>query len=166
MTATRTKTDTAERADDEKPCRICSDPEPHHVHNGDERIEDYFTVGRGQTDFQAALSWQEKYQRAVRERPAETDKLTLDQFAGFVTQSAPLEVVVTETMRGWTTRDREVQVRRTEGPGELHVATATVKVDPVSGEERVVRVLVGKGVPWDLAQPIVSAIRLTGTSLE
>lgn len=40
-----------------KVCRICGDDEPFHVHDGGKRIEDYFTVGRGQTDFQAAQAW-------------------------------------------------------------------------------------------------------------
>lgn len=42
-------------------CSICGDDEPFHVHdhNG-ERIERYFTVGRGQTDFQAALAWKDQ----------------------------------------------------------------------------------------------------------
>jgi hypothetical protein len=53
-----------------RPCRICGDQEPHHVHHGGSRIEDYFTVGRGQTDFQAALSWQQKYLAATRQEVA------------------------------------------------------------------------------------------------
>jgi hypothetical protein len=38
-------------------CNICGDLEPFHVHDGDKRIEDYFTVGRGHTDFSAAKAW-------------------------------------------------------------------------------------------------------------
>jgi hypothetical protein len=39
-------------------CKICGDHEPVHVHVGDERIEDYFTVGRGESDMDAARRWQ------------------------------------------------------------------------------------------------------------
>ena len=52
-------------------CSICGDPEPSHVHLQEHRIDDYFTVGRGQTDFQAALMWQQRYtalKRALHER--------------------------------------------------------------------------------------------------
>lgn len=41
-------------------CSICGDWEPFHVHNGDERIDDYFTVGRGMTDFLAAQEWKRR----------------------------------------------------------------------------------------------------------
>lgn len=44
----------------EQPCRICGDSEPFHVHYRGERIEGYFTVGRGQTGFQAAQAWQRR----------------------------------------------------------------------------------------------------------
>lgn len=40
-----------------KPCTVCGDAEPVHVHDGDKRIEDYFVVGRGETDFGAAKRW-------------------------------------------------------------------------------------------------------------
>jgi hypothetical protein len=43
-----------------KACRICGDTEPVHVHHGDRRIEDYFTVGRGESDFMAALRWKRR----------------------------------------------------------------------------------------------------------
>jgi len=49
-------------------CRICQDDEPFHVHHGDKRIENYFTVGRGMTDFDAALEWQRRYLRLLAER--------------------------------------------------------------------------------------------------
>lgn len=55
-------------ASNTRPCGICGEHEPHHVHNDGERIEDYFTVGRGQSDFQAALSWQRKYAALAHER--------------------------------------------------------------------------------------------------
>lgn len=42
-------------------CSICGDDEPFHVHSQGKRIENYFTVGRGQTDFQAADAWKKKY---------------------------------------------------------------------------------------------------------
>jgi hypothetical protein len=45
-----------------KKCSICGDAEPYHVHSGPERIEDYFTVGRGQSDLEAAQGWKAKYQ--------------------------------------------------------------------------------------------------------
>jgi hypothetical protein len=43
-------------------CTICGDSEPFHVHVGKQepgarRIEEYFTVGRGLTEFEAALLW-------------------------------------------------------------------------------------------------------------
>jgi len=47
-----------------EPCSICGDPEPFHVHHNDERIEDYFTVGRGQSDFMAAQVWRRRALRA------------------------------------------------------------------------------------------------------
>jgi hypothetical protein len=45
-------------------CNICGDTEPFHVHDGDRRIDDYFTVGRGQTDFTAAQAWRERALKA------------------------------------------------------------------------------------------------------
>lgn len=47
-------------------CAICGDEEPFHVHDGDRRIEDYFTVGRGQTDFEAAVAWKRRALEAER----------------------------------------------------------------------------------------------------
>lgn len=46
----------------EKPCTICGSTEPGHVHNTvtGEMIPDYFTVGRGETDLEAALRWQRR----------------------------------------------------------------------------------------------------------
>lgn len=41
-------------------CTICGDTESFHVHDGDSRIEDYFTVGRGMTELQAALAWKRR----------------------------------------------------------------------------------------------------------
>ena len=46
-------------------CTICGDDEPFHVHNEGKRIEDYFTVGRGQTDFGAAEAWKHRVLTAV-----------------------------------------------------------------------------------------------------
>lgn len=50
-----------------QPCTICGDTEPVHVHkNGpdmepmQDRIEDYFTVGRGETDMEAADRWKNR----------------------------------------------------------------------------------------------------------
>lgn len=45
-----------------KPCTICGSTEPSHVHNTTtgETIPDYFTVGRGETDLEAALRWQRR----------------------------------------------------------------------------------------------------------
>lgn len=42
------------------PCEICGDAEPSHVHYEGGRIEDYFTVGRGESDFAAAQRWQRR----------------------------------------------------------------------------------------------------------
>lgn len=53
-----------------RPCSICGDDEPSHVHHNGQRIEDYFTVGRGQSDFDAALLWQQRYFSAKREAEA------------------------------------------------------------------------------------------------
>lgn len=54
-------------------CKICGDTEPHHVHDEmglvgapEERIENYFLIGRGQTDMEALRSWQSKYDDAQR----------------------------------------------------------------------------------------------------
>jgi hypothetical protein len=47
-----------------EPCTICADVEPHHVHDRAERIDDYFLIGRGQTDEEAARSWQTKHDGA------------------------------------------------------------------------------------------------------
>lgn len=48
-------------------CTICGDREPFHVHDGDRRIEDYFTVGRGMSDMDAAREWQRRALAAERE---------------------------------------------------------------------------------------------------
>lgn len=48
-------------------CAICGDTEPFHVHNGDGRIEDYFTVGRGMSAMDAAREWQRRALAAERE---------------------------------------------------------------------------------------------------
>lgn len=56
--------DLALLADDE--CSICGDTEPFHVHHGDKRIDDYFTVGRGMTDFEAAKAWRERALKAEK----------------------------------------------------------------------------------------------------
>lgn len=45
-------------------CKICGDSEPFHVHNGPHRIENYFTVGRGMTEMEAAREWQRKAKKA------------------------------------------------------------------------------------------------------
>lgn len=47
-------------------CAICGDDEPVHVHRGDERIEDYFVVGRGESDFMAARRWKQRALEAER----------------------------------------------------------------------------------------------------
>lgn len=47
-------------------CTICGDREPFHVHDGDRRIEDYFTVGRGMTEMDAARAWQARARDAER----------------------------------------------------------------------------------------------------
>lgn len=49
-----------------KACAVCDDPEPFHVHLQDRRIEDYFTVGRGQSAFDAADAWKTRALRAER----------------------------------------------------------------------------------------------------
>jgi hypothetical protein len=38
-------------------CAICGDEERHHCHNGGTRIENYFTIGRGQDELDAAREW-------------------------------------------------------------------------------------------------------------
>ena len=48
-------------------CSICLDSERHHVHDGDRRIENYFTVGRGQSEMDAAREWHVRATRAERE---------------------------------------------------------------------------------------------------
>ena len=61
------------RAGEATPCKICGDRDPVHVHTGSApnfegpRIEDYFTVGRGQTDFSAARYWKRRTARAEQE---------------------------------------------------------------------------------------------------
>jgi len=50
----------------DKACKICGDTEPFHVHNQGERIEDYFIIGRGQSDFDAAQVWKRKYHTQKR----------------------------------------------------------------------------------------------------
>jgi hypothetical protein len=50
-------------------CAVCGDDEPVHVHCGKKRIEDYFTVGRGESDFAAALRWRERALRAEGKKP-------------------------------------------------------------------------------------------------
>jgi len=50
-----------------QPCEICGDPEPVHVHDNAHdmaRIEDYFTVGRGEDEMQAANRWKTRALRA------------------------------------------------------------------------------------------------------
>jgi hypothetical protein len=51
----------------EQDCRICGDSEPFHVHNGDIRIEDFSTVGRGMTDLEAANIWKRRALMTERE---------------------------------------------------------------------------------------------------
>jgi len=43
-----------------KPCRICGDTEPFHVHDNGRRIENYFTVGRGMSEMDAAREWKKR----------------------------------------------------------------------------------------------------------
>lgn len=38
-------------------CSICNEPSTGHVHDGDNRYEHYFTVGKDETTFNAALRW-------------------------------------------------------------------------------------------------------------
>lgn len=45
-------------------CRVCGDTEPFHVHNRGRRIDDFFVVGRGQNDFQAAQAWKARALKA------------------------------------------------------------------------------------------------------
>ena len=47
-------------------CRICGSDEPYHAHDGDKLIPDYFTIGRGQTEFEAAQAWKLRHQRTQR----------------------------------------------------------------------------------------------------
>lgn len=47
-------------------CSICGSPEPFHVHDGDRRIDSYFTIGRGLTDFESAEIWKSRALRAQR----------------------------------------------------------------------------------------------------
>jgi hypothetical protein len=58
---------------DAKACSICGDAEPVHAHNGKERIEDYFTVGRGQSDFEAAKFWKRRYLELKKQIRRELD---------------------------------------------------------------------------------------------
>lgn len=51
-------------------CSICGDTEPFHVHDGDRRIENYFTVGRGMSDMDAAREWHRRAVAAEAERDA------------------------------------------------------------------------------------------------
>lgn len=50
-------------------CEVCGDPEPTHVHNGGKRIDDYFCVGRGETDFDAAERWKARALAAESKTP-------------------------------------------------------------------------------------------------
>jgi hypothetical protein len=52
-------------------CTICGDLDPVHVHDGERRIEDYFVVGRGQTDFSAARYWKRRALQAERKLAGE-----------------------------------------------------------------------------------------------
>jgi len=48
-------------------CAICGDREPWHIHDSNgRRISDYFVVGRGQTDLEAARSWKSRALDAER----------------------------------------------------------------------------------------------------
>lgn len=64
----------------EKRCEICGSTEAFHVHDGEIKIPDYFTVGRGMTDFQAAQAWKvraltaEKALAAAREADDPADR--------------------------------------------------------------------------------------------
>jgi hypothetical protein len=51
---------------DPKACSICGDSEPSHVHHEGRRIEDYFTVGRGETEMEAARRWKARALAAER----------------------------------------------------------------------------------------------------
>lgn len=48
-------------------CTTCGDTEPFHVHDGDRRIEDYFTIGRGMSDLGSALAWKRRALSAERQ---------------------------------------------------------------------------------------------------
>jgi hypothetical protein len=58
-------------------CGICGDAEPCHAHDGDNRIEDYLTVGRGETPAAAAMRWQARAFRAEEALEALTHYLAL-----------------------------------------------------------------------------------------
>lgn len=47
-------------------CNLCDSNEPSHVHNGDEVILDYFTVGRGEDALDAARRWKLRALEAER----------------------------------------------------------------------------------------------------
>lgn len=49
-------------------CLVCGDDEPFHVHHQGRRIEGYFTVGRGQSNFDAARAWKARAVELERER--------------------------------------------------------------------------------------------------
>lgn len=55
-----------EQAGVQEPCTVCGDTEPSHVHHNGLRIDDYFTVGRGETDFDAAVRWKRRALAAER----------------------------------------------------------------------------------------------------
>ena len=69
-------------------CRICGEPEPSHVHNDGKRIEHYFTVGRGESDFMAALRWRDLAEAREAEL-AEARRLLRDIYRYWVAADEP-----------------------------------------------------------------------------
>lgn len=57
-----------------KSCSICGDDEPFHIHGPSGLIEDFFTVGRGMTDFEAAVAWRRRALEAETELDHERDR--------------------------------------------------------------------------------------------
>jgi hypothetical protein len=51
-----------------KPCTKCGSMEPFHIHHGDRVIQDYFLIGRVNSDMEAARIWKQRALKAEKER--------------------------------------------------------------------------------------------------
>lgn len=106
-------------------CAICGDTEPFHTHNEGQRIEDYFTVGRGLSEFESALLWQRK----AKKRAADLKQA----------KALAVRLPITNLMAALAGYDAQYSVR---GIGEQHPDLPLGCVERVEALVREVRAVV------------------------